>query len=68
MSPERLVYDNNEAIQTINSEDNIVKTSNFHDGRSQNGISLDVVWVIQDIVLNVSTNFQPDINFARGIT
>lgn len=67
MSPERLVYDINESFQTIDSE-NIAKTSNFQDGvefRSSNSISWSFVWVNRDIVLKVSTTFQPVINFVR---
>lgn len=65
MSSKRLTLNINEAFRTIASKDN-VKISNFQEGgRSPNAFSWDFVWVNQDIVLNVFTNFQPVISFSR---
>lgn len=60
MNPKRLILYKNEAFRPIASEGTVK-----NGGLSPNTISWDFVWVNQDIVVNVSTHFQPVINLVR---
>lgn len=67
MSPKDLISDTHETFRA-SAEEGLAKTSKFQDGGcSSNAISglRDFVWVNPDIVLNLSTHFQPVINLFR---